>query len=356
MEQLLHEYNGTYYIKDMKGLFHNSAILCTITALLALSGCQGDPASHIEGSYSLDAQSVQVNGIIINLGDWPGASVSISRIDGDNANVTIDSLLPGYNSLSAICSINENGKDKYSFAGSHTGDGRQTDIEGNVNKGRMTLIITDIVTSPVSGRWALAANNGNKADIKISFSNPQFPDITFGDNIIPVDSVVNLLNSAIGTIASIKLTGLRYIELDKTGYINIAWNGYVDDRVAPLLNNVIQYYPEETGSILHMYLRRTLTDGMGLPVSPLDFPVSYSLSGNRMTLSTDQDSLGPWMDMLGNAIAGYSYQDYIDDGSPLGLVAEDKFQEYKSLIVLFNGILAMPSTKYGIEVTMERMK
>lgn len=340
---------------DMKGMFHNLKILYVLVLSLALSGCHGDPASHIEGTYSLDAQSVQVNGIIINLGDWPGASVSISRIDGDNANVTVDSLLPGYSSLSAICSINENGRDKYSFAGSYTGNGRQTDIEGNVNKGRMTLSITDIVTSQASGRWALAGDGGDKAAIEISFSNSQLTDIPIGNIDLPVDSVVNILNSAIGALASTKLVGLRYLELDRTGYVNIAWNGYVDDRIAPLLNNVIQYYPGSDSS-LHIYLRRTLTDGLGLPVSPMDIALSCSVSGDRMTLEADKDCLSPWLGMIGNAVAGYGYQDYIDDGSPLGILSEEKFQEYKSMIVIVNGILAMPSTEYGIKITMDRMK
>lgn len=341
----------------MKGLFHNLTILYVLTMSLVLSGCHGDPASHIEGTYIPEAQSVQVNGTIINLGDWPGASVNISRIDESNANVTVDSLLPGYSSLSVICSISENGRDKYSFTGSHTGDSRQTDIAGNVSKGRLTLSITDIVTSSLSGRWTMACDDRNKAMIEISFSNPQLTDINIGDISIPVDSAIDILNSAIGTLASTKLIGLRYIELDKTGYVNIAWNGYVDDRIAPLMNNVIQYYPG-ADSTLHIYLRRTITDGLGLSVSPLDFPVPYSMSmsEDRMTLISDQDSFGPWLSLISKAIAGYSYQDYIDDGSPFGSLTEEKFQEYKSFIVLFNGILEMPSTKYGITITMDRMK
>lgn len=339
----------------MKAFAKSSVIAAAVVMLSAMSGCHADPAAKIEGDYTLEAQSVQINGTIINLGDWPGAAVHISGASDGCAKVTVDSLLPGYASFTAMCGVTENGRDKYSFEGEFPGTGRKIGINGNVNKGRLTLSIADTVTSPVAGRWTIAYTDGSKADIKISFSNSRITEIPIGNGSISIDSAVSMVNSVIGTLASSKLIGLRYLELDRTGYVNIAWNGYVDERIKPLLSGVIQYYPGEDSG-LHIYLRRTIADGIGLPVSPLDFPVSCSISGDSMTLASDQDDFGPWLDIISSAVAGYSYSDYLDDGSPLGALTEDKFQEYKSILVVFNGILSMPSTEYGISITFDRIK
>ena len=93
-------------------------ILAAVSAaLIVLQSCNNTPASAVEGDYIPEAQSVQINGVIINLADWPGCSVSIRSIDGDNAEVTLDSLLLGFDTLTVKCSVTSQGRDKYAFSG-----------------------------------------------------------------------------------------------------------------------------------------------------------------------------------------------------------------------------------------------
>ena len=78
-------------------------ILLPLVSLGILAGCSADPATAVEGEYTLEAQSVQINGVIINMGDWPGASVNIAGTGESSADVSIDSLLLGFEELSMPC-------------------------------------------------------------------------------------------------------------------------------------------------------------------------------------------------------------------------------------------------------------
>ena len=81
----------TAHIKALQLILLPAALLMPL-----LTGCQSAPASALEGHYTLQAQSVQVNGTIINIGDWPGSSVTVSAVDDEAVTVCIDSLLPGF--------------------------------------------------------------------------------------------------------------------------------------------------------------------------------------------------------------------------------------------------------------------
>lgn len=294
-------------------------------------GCQSSPSAAIQGDYTLEAQSVQINGIIINLGDWPGCSVTVTDIDGESAEVTVDSLLLGFDELSLPCKVTEEGKHKFSFTGDYEGNDRDISLSGNVNKGRLTLSITDVVTSPVAGRWLPATDENGLPDLDMEFSSPLVTD----------DSLVLQLENAAKAFLASELSGLEYLELDRTGYLNIE----------PLLEGIIQYYPEPAASSVHIYLRRTLTDGLGLPVSPMDIALTYSISGDNMTLRADKECLEPWVSLITGILGGYTYSDYISAGNPLGEMTEEEFNEMKSILTLVSGVLEMPATDYSLNMT-----
>ena len=88
-----------------------------VTAAVAitplLTGCQVSPATAIEGEYALGDQSVQINGIIINLADWPGSSVTVTATNEDNAVIRIDSMLPGIDSFSMTADEAKEAGSKY---------------------------------------------------------------------------------------------------------------------------------------------------------------------------------------------------------------------------------------------------
>lgn len=329
-------------------------ILLPLVSLGILAGCSADPATAVEGEYTLEAQSVQINGVIINMGDWPGASVSIAGTGESSADVSIDSLLLGFEELSMPCEVSRTDRDKYSFYGAYSGQDREIELNGSVNKGRLSLSITDLYTTEAAGRWRPSSAEDGLVDLHITFECTAISGIPLGDTTISLETAVALANTALRTALTPVLDHLDYMELSRTGYINIAWSGDISDDFRPLLQDVIQYWPDPEQGQLHLYLRRTLTDGLGLPVSPLDVPAGCTVSGSGMTLTLDKTALKPFADMLLSAAGDLSYSDYTEAGSPLGDLTETQFDEYKALLPLIQGVLAMPSTTYGAEIIFEK--
>ena len=294
-------------------------LFLSLAGIGIVTGCSAGPATAVEGEYSLEAQSVQINGVIINMGDWPGASATINGTGESTAGVTLDSLLLGFDRLTLPCEVSRTDRDKYSFYGAYSGQDREIELSGNVNKGRLSLSITDLYTTEAAGRWRPSSAEDGLADLHITFE-------------------------------------CTAISGSRTGYINIAWSGDISEEFRPLFQDVIQYWPDPEHGSLHIYLRRTLTDGLGFPVSPLDIPAGCSVSGSDMTLTLDKTALEPFTDMLLSAAGDMTYDDYTDSGSPLGDLTEEQFDEYKSLVPVIQGVLAMPSTTYGAVTTFKKTK
>lgn len=330
-----------------------SVLLLTIPVLPFLASCQTSPAAAVEGEYSLSAQSVQINGVIINMADWPGSSVSVAAVDEEAVTVTIDSLLLGFNTLTVPGTAAGSGKSKYTFTGSYTGQDRDISVAGTVNKGVLSLSITDIRTSPATGRWNVAVADDALADISVSFYCPLVSEIPYGDGgLIPVEDALTLINAVLREAITPELANLRYVELTRTGYVGINWNGDISSEAESLLQDVIQYWPEPEASRLHIYLRRTITDGMGLGISPLDAALAYSAADGTLTLSMDQNTLSPWLGEISDAINSLSYEDYLEAGSPLGEISIDKFRQYRSTASLLVTSLSIPGTELSISVRM----
>lgn len=315
-----------------------------LLAVLLAASCRKDAASEIEGDYTLQAQSVQINGVIINLGDWPGASASIIRTGEGTADVTVDSLLLGLDRITVPCSVSSEDRNIYSFSGQWSGQDRNISLDGTVRKGSTFLSIADTCISAVTGRWKPAIGEDGLAEISISFHNPA---------ITVADSTLDMIGTMARVAVTLAGTELGYIELSPTGYVNIDWNGPVSSDIEPLLNGVIQYYTVPDSSALHLYLRRAIADGAGLPVSPVDIAMSCSVSGESLSLTIDQDAIRPWTEMLSSYISGLTYDDIAYSGLPFadGLT-EDDFNRTKSAAVLASGVLAMPSTHCGLTITL----
>lgn len=319
-------------------------ILCSAAAMTAaLTGCQPSPAAAVDGEYTPGAQSVQVNGIIINIADWPGCSVTLRQTAEDCADVTVDSLLPGFPSVTLPCYVTRQGRGEYSFTGSGSSLDRKLGFNGSIKDSRLTLSITDTTVSPTAGRWKVAFDDNGLADIRLSLSSSMSLDI-------PVDTVTLLLREAITPY----LRQISCLELDRTGYVNLSWDGDISSTAGSLLTGVIQYYPVPESSSIHIYLRRSVAEGAGLPVSPLDFPLNCSFTSTSMTLGIDQDSPGQWLEMLTSAVTDFEYEDYTAAGSPFGDIPEETFLQYRSKILLLAGVLAMPGTAYSAEITFDR--
>ena len=312
-------------------------LFLSLAGIGIVTGCSADPATAVEGDYSLEPQSVQINGVIINMGDWPGASVSITGTDESTADISLDSLLLGFDRLTLPCEVSRTDRDKYSFYGEYSGQDRDIELSGNVNKGKMSLSITDICTSEATGRWRTATEQDGLVSLSLSFECPLISEIPLGDTTISLDTAVRMLNTALRASLTTALSPLDYIEMSNTGYVNIYW-------------------PDPEHGSLHIYLRRTLTDGLGFPVSPLDIPAGCSVSGSDMTLTLEKTALEPFTDMLLSAAGDMTYDDYTDSGSPLGDLTEEQFDEYKSLVPVIQGVLAMPSTTYGAVTTFKKTK
>lgn len=321
-------------------------LIIAAVSVTALAACQKDPAAAVEGQYTPQSQSIQINGVIINISDWPGAAVTISRSGEGTADISVDSLLPGFDRLTVPCSVNREDKDSYTFSGEYTGMDRDIDLSGAVKNNALTLSITDIYTSPVTGRWYPAFREDGTPDLTVSFSNPMITEIPMGDTTLSVDYALEMVN---GLLRS-SLTDI----CNNAGYIGLNRNGYIEVEAMPELEYVAQYYTEPDSSMLHLYLRRTIADGAGLPVSPLDIAMRYTVSGDSLLLSMDRQTLSPWTDMLSKTVSNMTYSDYTAAGSPLGVLQEEDFNSMKSTAVLFCGVLAMTSTEYGISIALNK--
>ena len=330
-----------------------SVLLLTIPVLPFLASCQTSPAAAVEGEYSLSAQSVQINGIIINMADWPGSSVSVAAVDDEAVTVTADSLLLGFDTLTIPATAAGNGDSKYTFSGSYTGRDRDISLTGTVNKGVLSLSITDICTSPVTGRWKAAVADDGLADISLSFYSPLVSDIPYGDGgSIPVEDALVLINAALREAITPELANLGYVELTRTSYVGINWNGDISSEAEPLLQDVIQYWPEPEASRLHIYLRRTITDGMGLEISPLDAALAYSTSEGSLMLSLDRKTISPWLGAISNTVNSTTYEAYLEAGSPFGELSMEEFTRYRSMASLLVASRSMPDTELSLKMRM----
>lgn len=330
-----------------------TTLTLTVLTLSLLPGCQSSPAAAVEGEYELKAQSVLINGIIINMADWPGSSVSVTAVDEESVTVTVDSLLLGFSTLTVPGTAAVDGRGRYSFSGSFTGQDRDISVTGTVNKGSLSLSITDLHTTPAAGRWKVAAAVDGLADISVSFYSPMITEIPLGDgSSISVEEALTLLNAVLRSTVTPELDKLRYIEITRTGYIGIALNGGISPDLEPLLQDVIQYWSEPDASRLHIYLRRTITDGLGLGISPLDAALACSVSDGSMTLCLDQQTLSPWLEEISSAINSLSYEDYIEAGSPLGDISEEEFRQLRSMASLLVTSLSIPGTELSLQTRM----
>lgn len=322
----------TAHIKALQLILLPAALLMPL-----LTGCQSAPASALEGHYTLQAQSVQVNGTIINIGDWPGSSVTVSAVDDEAVTVCIDSLLPGFDTLTFSATAAGDGKDRYTFTGSYSGQDRDISVTGTVKGSALSLSITDTCTSPVTGRWTVAYGEDGLADITVAYSSPAVTEITVGGITLPADMAVQMLQSLVRGYITPILENLQYIELDRTGYVNLSWRGDISPELEPLLSGVVQYWPDPGNSWVHIYLRRTITDGLGLPVSPIDFALAYSTDGDgTLTLEIDQDTFAPWTGILLMALGSME-----DSTAPIAAILKEIAQS-----------LLLPETVFSISVNL----
>lgn len=322
----------TAHLKALQSILLPAALLMPL-----LTGCQSAPASALEGHYTLQAQSVQVNGTIINIGDWPGSSVTVSAVDDEAVTVCIDSLLPGFDTLTFSATAAGDGKDRYTFTGTYSGQDRDISVTGTVKGSALSLSITDTCTSPVTGRWTVASGEDGLADITVAYSSPAVTEITVGGITLPADMAVQILQGLIREKLTPVLENLQYIELDRTGYVNLSWRGDISPELEPLLSGVVQYWPDPGNSWVHIYLRRTITDGLGLPVSPIDFALAYSTDGDgTLTLEIDQDTFAPWTGILLMALGSME-----DSTAPIAAILKEIAQS-----------LLLPETVFSISVNL----
>lgn len=322
----------TAHIKALQSILLPAALLMPL-----LTGCQSAPASALEGHYTLQAQSVQVNGTIINIGDWPGSSVTVSAVDDEAVTVCVDSLLPGFDTLILSATAAGDGKDRYTFTGSYSGQDRDISVTGTVKGSALSLSITDTCTSPVTGRWTVASGEDGLADITIAYSSPAVTEITVGGITLPADMAVQMLQSLVRGYITPILENLQYIELDRTGYVNLSWRGDISPELEPLLSGVVQYWPDPGNSWVHIYLRRTITDAVGSPVSPIDFALAYSIDGSGSpVLEINQDTFAPWTGVLILALGSVD-----ESTAPIAAILKEIAQS-----------LLLPETVFSISVNL----
>lgn len=323
----------TAHIKTLLSILTASVCLTSL-----LTGCQPAPAPAMEGHYTLQAQSVQVNGTIINITDWPGSSVTISAVDDETVTVSIDSLLLGFDTLTVSATAAVEGKDKYTFSGTYSGQDRDISVSGTVDGSALSLSITDTYTSPVTGRWTVARGEDALADISITYSSPAVTEIEVGGGItLPVETAVELMNELVRQNLTPTLDNLDYIELDRTGYLNISWKGDISTELEPLLTGVVQYWPDPDNSWIHLYLRRAITDAVGSPVSPIDFALAYSIDGSGSpVLEINQDTFAPWTGVLILALSSVD-----ESTAPIAAILKEIAQS-----------LLLPETVFSISVNL----
>lgn len=325
----------TAHIKTLLSILTASVCLTSL-----LTGCQSAPAPAMEGHYTLQAQSVQVNGTIINITDWPGSSVTISAVDDETVTVSIDSLLLGFDTLTVSATAAGEGKDKYTFSGTYSGQDRDISVSGTVDGSALSLSITDTCTSPATGRWTVARGDDGLADISITYSSPAVTEIEvggIGGITLPVETAVELMNQLVRQNLTPTLDNLDYIELDRTGYLNISWKGDISTELEPLLTGVVQYWPAPDDSWIHLYLRRTITDAVGSPVSPIDFALAYSTDGSgSLALEINQDTFAPWTGILLMALGSME-----DSTAPIAAIVKEIAQS-----------LTLPETAFSISVNL----
>lgn len=331
-------------------------LIMTLAAILHVPvSCQSSPATEISGEYTLKAQSVQINGVIINIADWPGSSVSVTALDGDMASVSIDSLLPGIDTLTVSADVSRLHGSSYSFATAAPCNvkDREISVSGTVNKGNLSLSITDRYGTPATGRWKVAVSGDGLAAISISFSSPLVTEIPLGDgSSVPVEDALAIVNAYIRSLATPGLEDLEYLEFSSAGYVNIECHGLSGSDLEPLAKDVIQYWTDPADSRLHLYLRRTITDGLGMEISPLDAALAYRQGNGNLTVTLDQQTIAPWTGELLKTIQGFTYDDYIQAGSPLGEITEEQFRQYSTMASLFVTSLSIPGTELNVSAEL----
>lgn len=334
-----------------------SIAAAVLTPLLA--GCSTSPSDAVEGQYTLEAQSVQINGVIINLEDWPGSSVTLSPVDENGVIVSIDSLLPGFDSIAVGAEAVKDGKSRYSFSSydPYYIQDREIQVSGSVRNGKMSLSVSDISHSPVTGRWMPATGSDGLIKMQLIFSSPLASEISLGDITLPMETAVSILSALIRTTASSALPDLHYVELDRTGYVNISWSGNINPSLEPALAGVVQYWGEPESSSFHLYLRRAIADGLGLSTSPLDLTLRYFPKEDNHTIGIglDRVTAAPLALAFSNALKPMTYAAYTEAGSPLGDLSEDSFNRLKSTAAMLATALALPSTEFIIEFELSRL-
>lgn len=119
-----------------------------------------------------------------------------------------------------------------------------------------------------------------------------------------------------------------------------------------MTENVIQYWTDSADLRLHLYLRRTITDGLGMGISPLDAALAYRHGNGLLTVTLDQQTTAPWTGELLKAIQGFTYDDYTQAGSPLGDITEEQFAQYSTMASLFVTSLSIPGTELNVSVDL----
>ena len=162
-------------------------------------------------------------------------------------------------------------------------------------------------------------------------------EIEVGGITLPVDIAIELMNQLVRQNLTPTLDNLDYIELDRTGYLNISWKGDISTELEPLLTGVVQYWPAPDDSWIHLYLRRTITDAIGSPVSPIDFALAYSTDGSgSLALEINQDTFAPWTGILLMALGSME-----DSTAPIAAILKEIAQS-----------LLLPETVFSISVNL----
>ena len=191
----------------------------------------------------------------------------------------------------------------YKFEGTDSQNGRTTEYKGQVEKGKLTLAINNVMPeSKIQGTWNLA----DAQIVNIVWNSDKGILLPGSTEEWPVENLVQIISMALDK--PIK-AALNTISFNNDGNIVADYNKDGDKKVSPL--NIANYYMKDDKMYVQMNIAMLLTVinqtkagfDMGaiaqfLPLLSEGVPLTCSVDGSNATITLEKDIIVPLLSFV----------------------------------------------------------
>lgn len=237
-------------------------------------------------------------------GEFDLSSIMTSKADASTAMNLAPGVIPGeVTTTISNVPLTVDGE-TYVFEGTDSQNGRTTEYKGQVQKGKLTLAINNVMPeSEIQGTW-------NMADSKVlslvwsSDKNLIIPDLT-GATQEMQEIPVSMLSMILPTLIDQPLkAALNTISFNNDGNIVADYNKNGEKKVSPL--NIANYYMKDGKMYVQLNIAMLLsvinqtkagfdisTITQFLPLLSEGIPLTCSVDGNNASITMEKDLLVP---------------------------------------------------------------